>query len=131
MYHTLNQRSTESDRVGVFAYLGEDKVSAYRASRTISRRRVGIASPSRSRRLGPSITSLSITRASNAIGDTLPSPWLSGEKMFLDERSEFHLKGIDSYASIRVLKKFSDPKKIFLPPGAAASLPIKKFPYKE
>jgi hypothetical protein len=51
--------------------------------------------------------------------------------MFLDERSEFHLKGIGSYASIRVLKKFSDPKKIFLPPGAAASLPIKKFPYKE
>jgi len=131
VYHTLNQRSTESDRGVMFAYLGEDKVSAYRASRTISSNLVGIASPSRLCRLGPSITSLSVSCASNAIGATLLPPWLPGKKMFLDERSEFHLKGIDSQFPNRVLKKFSDPKKIFLPPGATASLPIKKFPYKE
>jgi hypothetical protein len=132
VYHTLNQRSTKSaSRVVVFAYLDEDKVSAYRASRTISRGRIGIASPSRLGRRCPSITSLSITRASNAIGDTLLPPRLPGKKMFLDERSEFHLKGIGFYASIRVLKKFSDPKKIFLPPGGRSSLPIKNSPYKE
>ena len=132
MYHTLNQRSTKSaSQVVVFAYLGEVSLRVGSPSRTISSNLIGIVPPPRSRCLGPSITSLSITRASNAIGDTLPSPWLSGEKMFLDERSEFHLKGIDSYTSNRVLKKFSDPKKIFLPPGATASLPIKNSPYKE
>ena len=131
MYHTLTQRSTESDRVGVFAYLDEDKVSAYRASRTISSSLVGIIPPPRLCRLGPSITSLSITRASNVRGDTLLPPWLPGEKMFSDERSEFILKGIDSHTSNRVLKKFSDPKKIFLPPGGSPSLPIKNSPYKE
>ena len=131
MYHTLNQCSTESDWVGLFAYLDDDKGSAGSTSRTISSSIVGIASPSRLRRLGPSITSLSASRASNVRGATLPSPRLPGKKMLSDERSEFILKGIDSYTSIRVLKKFSDPKKIFLPPAATASLPIKNSPYKE
>ena len=131
MYHTLNQCSTESDRGVMFAYLDEDKGSAYRPSRPISSGIVGIASPSRLCRLGPSITSLSITHTSNAIGATLLAPTLPGKKRFSDERSEFILKGIDSYTSNRVLKKFSDPKKIFLPPAATASLPIKNSPYKE
>ena len=131
MYHTLNQRSTKSDRVVVRAYLDDDKVSARSTSRTISDSIVGIASPSRLRCLGPSITSLSVSHASNVRGTTLPAPRLPGKKMFSDERSEFILKGIDSYTSIRVLKKFSDPKKIFLPPATTASLPIKNSPYKE
>ena len=131
MYHTLNQRSTESDWVVVFAYLDEDKGSAGSTSRTISNSLVGIASPSRFRRRGPSITSLSVSRASNVRGATLPAPRLPGKKMFSDERSEFILKGIDSQFPNRVLKKFSDPKKIFLPPAATASLPIKNSPYKE
>jgi hypothetical protein len=130
VYHTLTQRSTESDR-GVFAYLGEVSLRVHSTSRTICRCRVGIISPPRLGRLGPSITSLSASCASNVIGVTLLGPRLPGEKRFSDERSEFHLKGIDSYASIRVLKKFSDPKKIFLPPGGSPSLPIKNSPYKE
>lgn len=131
MYHTLTQRSTESDWVGLFAYLDEDKVSAESTSRAISSSIVGIASPARLRCLGLSITSLSVSRASNVRGATLPAPTLPGKKMFSDERSEFILKGIDSQFPNRVLKKFSDPKKIFLPPAATASLPIKNSPYKE
>lgn len=132
MYHTLNQCSTKSS-VGVFAYLGEDKVSADSASRPISRRIVGIASPSRLGRRGLSITSQSVSRASNVRGHTLPSSRPKGKKIFIYERSEFYLKlkGTDSYTSNRVLKKVFDPKKIFLPPAAAASLPIKNSPYKE
>ena len=132
MYQTLNQCSTEAaSRVVVFAYLDEDKVSAYRASRPISSRRVGSASASCCRRRCPSITSLSVPRASNVIGHTLLRSQEKSKKMFFDERSEFHWTGIGSYASIRVLKKFSDPKKIFLPPGDCSSLPIKNSPYKE
>jgi hypothetical protein len=131
VYHTLTQCSTESDRGVMFAYLDEVSLRVHSPSRTISSGIVGIASPSRLSRRCPSITSLSVSCASNAIGDTLPAPRLPSKKRFSDERSEFILKGIDSYTSIRVLKKFSDPKKIFLPPGATASLPIKKFPYKE
>ena len=131
MYHTLNQRFTKQDRVGLFACLDEDKVSAGSMSLAISDSLVGIASPSRLRRLGLSITSLSVSCASNVRGATLPAPRLPGKKMFSDERSEFILKGIDSQFPNRVLKKFSDPKKIFLPPAATASLPIKNSPYKE
>lgn len=131
MYHTLNHRFTKQDRVVVRDYLDEDKVSAGSTSRAISSILVGIVSPARLRRLGLSITSLSVSRASNVRGATLPSPSLPGKKMFSDERSEFILKGIDSQFPNRVLKKFSDPKKIFLPPAATASLPIKNSPYKE
>lgn len=131
MYHTLNQCSTESDRVVVRAYLDADKVSAGSTSCAISSSLVGIASPSCLRRRGLSITSLSVSCASNVRGVTLPAPRLPGKKMFSDERSEFILKGIDSQFPNRVLKKFSDPKKIFLPPAATASLPIKNSPYKE
>jgi hypothetical protein len=115
----------------MFAYLDEDKVSAGSTSRAISSSLVGIASPSRLGRLGLSITSLSVSCASNVRGDTLLAPRLPGKKRFSDSRSEFILKGIDSQFPNRVLKKFSDPKKIFLPPGAAASLPIKNSLYKE
>jgi hypothetical protein len=131
VYHTLNHRFTKSDSVVVFAYLDDDKGIARSTSRTISSILVGIASPSRLGRLGPSITSLSVSHASNVKGATLPAPRLPGEKRFSDERSEFILKGIDSQLPNRVLKKFSDPKKIFLPPAATASLPIKNSPYKE
>lgn len=131
MYHTPNHRSTESDRLVVFAYLDEDRGSAGSTSRAISDSIVGIASPSRLRRIGPSITSLSASCAFNVRGVTLLAPRLPGKKMFSDERSEFILKGIDSQFPNRVLKKFSDPKKIFLPPAATASLPIKNSPYKE
>ena len=131
MYHTLNQCFTKQDLVGLFAYLDADKGSADSTSRAISSILVGIASPSRLRRIGPSITSLSVSRASNVRGVTLLAPTLPSKKMFSDERSEFILKGIDSQFPNRVLKKFSDPKKIFLPPAATASLPIKNSPYKE
>jgi hypothetical protein len=132
VYHTLNQRSTESaSRVVMFAYLDEDKGCAGSTSRAISSSLVGIASPSRLGRLGPSITSLSITRASNVRGGTLLPPVRGYINIDLHERSEFHLKGIDSQFPNRVLKKFSDPKKTFLPPADCTSLPIKKFPYKE
>jgi len=131
VYHTPNQRSTESDRVVVFVYLGEASLRVRSPSRAISRGRVGIASSARLGRLGPSITSLSASHTSNARGDTLLPPALPSKKKFFDERSEFHLKGIVSYTSIRVLKKFFDPKKIFLPPAAAPPLSIKNSPYKE
>ena len=132
MYHTLNQRSTETaSRVVVLAYLGEVSLRVHSPSRTISRCRVGIASPSRLGRRCPSITSLSVSCASNVIGDTLLAPTLPSKKMFSDERSEFILKGINSQFPNRVLKKFSDPKKIFLPPGGCTSLSIKNSPYKE
>lgn len=73
----------------------------------------------------PLLNSLTVARINNLMGCLVHRVRGGKYKMNLDSRSEFHLDRRVSESPIRFLKKFFDPKKIFLPPLRSLHLYIK------